>query len=94
MTFSKVDYFQNVLSNIKHIASANLKKLRDPVDRTKSVQAILPPFPLSQCVSQYARLYLRLSPSLPPSLVSFCLSLPLLSFVIISVVRTSDFEAG
>ncbi|KAK7475945.1 hypothetical protein BaRGS_00032834, partial [Batillaria attramentaria] len=35
VTYSKDHYFQNVLANIKHIATANLKKLRDPVDRTK-----------------------------------------------------------
>ena len=37
--FSKEWYFENVLSNIKHIARTNLKKLRDPVDRTKLVHA-------------------------------------------------------
>ncbi|KAK7093251.1 neprilysin-1-like [Littorina saxatilis] len=35
VSFSKDQYFENVLANIRHIAIGTLKILRDPVDRTK-----------------------------------------------------------
>lgn len=35
VTYSPDHYFENVLANIRHITVTNLKRLRDPVDRTK-----------------------------------------------------------
>ncbi|KAL8599693.1 hypothetical protein ACOMHN_064139 [Nucella lapillus] len=35
VNYSRVQYFQNVLSNLRYITVANFKQLREPVDRTK-----------------------------------------------------------